>query len=37
MRLFTRNKLEALFRRSVRGEDWLFGKIYGYDDIKRAI
>ena len=33
--LFTRNKLEALFHRSVRREDWLFGNIYGYDDVKR--
>src|SRR5919106_3837568 len=35
MRLFTRNKLEALFHRSVRRGDWLFGNIYGYDDVKR--
>jgi Holliday junction DNA helicase RuvB len=35
MMLFTRNKLEALFHRSVRREDWLFGNIYGYDDVKR--
>src|ERR687895_2289332 len=35
MMLFTRNKLEALFHSSVKREDWLFGKIYGYDDVKR--
>src|SRR5918998_1998093 len=35
MMLFARSKLEALFHSSVRREDWLFGKIYGYDDVKR--
>ena len=35
MMLFTRSKLEALFHSSVKREDWLFGKIYGYDDVKR--
>src|SRR5918994_2594312 len=33
--LLTRSKLEALFHRSVRGDDWLFDNIYGYDDVKR--
>src|ERR687897_2820509 len=35
MMLLTRNKLEVLFHRSVKREDWLFGNIYGYDDVKR--
>src|SRR5918995_1132315 len=35
MMLFTKNKLEALLHRSVKREDWLFGNIYGYDDVKR--
>ena len=35
MMLLTRNKLEAVFHRSVRREDWLFDSIYGYDDVKR--
>ena len=35
MMLFTKNKLEALFHRSVRRDDWLFGNIYGYNDVKR--
>jgi Holliday junction DNA helicase RuvB len=35
MVFFNRNKLEALFHRSVRRGDWLFGNIYGYDDVKR--
>src|ERR671919_1879995 len=35
MMLFTRNKLESLFHRSVRRDDWLPENIYGYDDVKR--
>jgi Holliday junction DNA helicase RuvB len=35
MMLLTRNKLEAVFHRSVRRDDWLFGNIYGCDDVKR--
>ena len=35
MMLYTRNKLESLFHRSVRRDDWLPENIYGYDDVKR--